>query len=64
LKYLESSGEVVIKKAAIIYSGVIIKHGITIGEKAEIGAGSVVIKDIPAHSFWAGSPAKEKKCNI
>lgn len=58
LKYSEHTGEVLVKNAAIVYSGVIIKHGITIGERSEIGAGSVVTKDIPAYSFCAGVPAK------
>lgn len=32
--------------------------GVTIGEGAIIGANSVVTKDVPAHSFAAGCPAK------
>ena len=32
--------------------------GITIGEKALIGAGSVVTKDVPANTVVAGNPAK------
>ena len=32
--------------------------GITIGEKAMIGAGSVVTKDIPAGELWIGNPAR------
>ncbi|MCS2442595.1 hypothetical protein NXX09_20705 [Bacteroides uniformis] len=31
---------------------------VTIGERAIIGAGSVVTKDIPANEVWAGNPAK------
>jgi len=36
----------------------IILKGITIGEGAVIGAGSVVTKDIPPYQIWAGNPAK------
>lgn len=36
----------------------IILKGVTIGEYAIIGAGSVVTKDVPAGEIWAGNPAK------
>ena len=32
--------------------------GVTIGDYALIGAGSVVTRDIPAYSIAVGSPAK------
>jgi acetyltransferase-like isoleucine patch superfamily enzyme len=32
--------------------------GITIGENALIGAGSMVTKDVPANAIVAGNPAK------
>jgi UDP-2-acetamido-3-amino-2,3-dideoxy-glucuronate N-acetyltransferase len=32
--------------------------GITLGRKCIIGAGSVVLCDVPAHEVWAGNPAK------
>ena len=32
--------------------------GLTIGDDAMIGAGSVVTKDIPAGEIWAGNPAR------
>lgn len=38
--------------------GAIILPGVTIGEGAVVGAGSVVTKDIPAYEVWAGVPAK------
>lgn len=47
-----------IKKGAQIGAGSIIFPFITIGEKALIGAGSVVTKDIPAESVAYGNPAK------
>jgi acetyltransferase-like isoleucine patch superfamily enzyme len=35
-----------------------ILKGVTIGENAIIGAGSVITKDIPANEIWAGNPAR------
>lgn len=32
--------------------------GVTIGDGAVIGAGSVVTKDVPANAIVAGNPAK------
>jgi acetyltransferase-like isoleucine patch superfamily enzyme len=32
--------------------------GITVGENAIIGAGSVVTKDVPANAIVAGNPAR------
>jgi acetyltransferase-like isoleucine patch superfamily enzyme len=37
---------------------VIILKGVTIGEGAIVGAGSVVTKDVPPYSIVAGNPAK------
>jgi acetyltransferase-like isoleucine patch superfamily enzyme len=47
-----------IKKGASIGSSVTILCGITIGEGAIIGAGSVVTKDVPPRTIVAGNPAK------
>jgi len=41
-----------------IGAGSIILGGITIGEGALIGAGSVVTKNIPPNELWLGNPAK------
>ncbi len=48
----------VVKAGASIGSGSTILSKVTIGEHAIIGAGSVVIKDVPAHAIVAGNPAK------
>ena len=47
-----------IKKGAVIGGDVTICPGVTIGEKAIIGAGAVVVKDVPADQIWAGVPAR------
>ena len=41
-----------------IASGSIISSGINIGKNSIIGAGSVVVKDIPSNVFAAGNPAR------
>ena len=33
--------------------------GVTIGEGAVIGAGSVVNRSVPAYEMWAGAPARK-----
>lgn len=38
--------------------GVTVCPGVTIGDNCVIGAGSVVVKDIPANSVAAGNPAR------
>jgi acetyltransferase-like isoleucine patch superfamily enzyme len=50
--------ETFVKKGASIGSNATILCGITIGENALIGAGSVVTKDVPDNAIVAGNPAK------
>jgi UDP-2-acetamido-3-amino-2,3-dideoxy-glucuronate N-acetyltransferase len=47
-----------VKRGASIGSGATILCGVTIGERAIIGAGSVVTKDVPAEAVVAGNPAR------
>jgi acetyltransferase-like isoleucine patch superfamily enzyme len=47
-----------VKKGASIGSSCTILANITIGEKAIIGAGSVVTKDVPPNTIVAGNPAR------
>jgi len=48
----------VIKRGASIGSGTTLLCGITIGEQAMVGAGSVVTKDVPPGAVVAGNPAR------
>lgn len=47
-----------VKRGASIGSGVTLLGGITIGEYALIGAGSVVTRDVPPYAVVAGNPAR------
>ena len=50
-------GKIEVKKNATIGMGAIILPGVTIGENAVVGAGSIVTKDIPDGEVWYGNPA-------
>lgn len=50
-----------IRKGASVGANSTILAGVTIGENALVGAGSVVTKDVPANEIWLGSPAKFHK---
>lgn len=45
-------------RSASIGSGATILCGVTIGERAIVGAGSVVTKDVPSDTTVAGNPAR------
>src|SRR5512139_2434795 len=47
-----------VKRGASIGSNATILCGITIGEGAIVGAGSVVTRDVPPHVIVAGNPAR------
>jgi acetyltransferase-like isoleucine patch superfamily enzyme len=47
-----------ISKDVSIGAGAVIRPGVTIGEKALIGAGAVVIKDVPPGAVVVGNPGK------
>lgn len=53
-----SCQQTLVKRGASIGSGVTLLGGVTIGEYAVVGAGSVVTKDVPANCVVAGNPAK------
>lgn len=51
-------GEIKIGRNCYIGSNTIITKSVTIGDGAIIGAGSVINKDIPPYTIYAGVPAK------
>ncbi len=48
----------VVQRGASIGSNATILCGVTVGEGAIVGAGSVVTKDVPPHTVVAGNPAR------
>jgi UDP-2-acetamido-3-amino-2,3-dideoxy-glucuronate N-acetyltransferase len=56
--------ETFVQKGASIGSNATILCGITIGENALIGAGAVVVKDVPANSVVVGNPARIVKSEL
>jgi UDP-2-acetamido-3-amino-2,3-dideoxy-glucuronate N-acetyltransferase len=52
---------IIVKKGASIGSNATILGGVTIGEHAIVGAGSVVTKDVPARATVVGNPARSVK---
>jgi len=54
----EKTKEVIIGNNVWIGNNVLILKGVNIGDNAIVAAGSVVTKDVPAHSAVAGNPAK------
>jgi acetyltransferase-like isoleucine patch superfamily enzyme len=51
----------IIKRGASIGTGATILCGITVGEQAVVGAGSVVTHDVAPHTVVAGNPARVLK---
>jgi acetyltransferase-like isoleucine patch superfamily enzyme len=51
----------VVKQGASIGSGATILANVTIGERAIVGAGSVVTRDVPPDAIVAGNPARVRR---
>lgn len=47
-----------VKQGASIGSGAVLLGGVTVGENAIVGAGSVVTRDVPGNTIVAGNPAR------
>jgi len=50
-----------VRQGASIGANATVLGGVTIGERAMIGAGAVVHKDVPAGQTWVGNPARPLK---
>jgi len=56
--HLKSFPKITIAKGASIGANATILAGVHVGESAMIGAGSVVVKNVPNYAVVAGNPAK------
>lgn len=53
------AGNVFVGENSFVGANSVVKQGVRIGKEVTVGAGSVVIKDIPDHETWVGNPAKK-----
>jgi acetyltransferase-like isoleucine patch superfamily enzyme len=58
---LGQSKPIILEDDVWLGARVIVLKGVTIGQGAVIGAGSVVTRDIPPHSVAVGQPARVVK---
>jgi acetyltransferase-like isoleucine patch superfamily enzyme len=49
-----------VRRGATLGAGTVVVCGTTVGEHAFTAAGSVVTRNVPAHAFVAGNPARRK----
>ena len=57
-QYPDVFSGITLKKGSSIGANATLLPGITIGEKAMVGAGAVVTKDVPDYAVVVGNPAK------
>lgn len=51
-------GKTLVKRGAALGANTVVVTGVTIGQWAMIGSGSVVTKDLPDHALAVGNPAR------
>ena len=56
---LHSKGPVVLEENVWLGDGVVVLPGVRIGSNAIVGANSVVTRNIPSNTVWAGCPATQ-----
>jgi acetyltransferase-like isoleucine patch superfamily enzyme len=57
-RHLESYPRILVRKGASIGANATLLPGITVGQYAMVGAGSVVTRNVPPHAVVAGNPAR------
>ena len=58
-EYVEGSRPIKVGRSVFIGARAIILKGVEIGDRAVIGAGAVVTRNVPASTVFAGNPARE-----
>jgi sugar O-acyltransferase (sialic acid O-acetyltransferase NeuD family) len=51
-----------VEQGAYIGAGACLRERTTIGERAMVGMGSLVTRDVPAERLWYGTPARDMDC--
>jgi UDP-2-acetamido-3-amino-2,3-dideoxy-glucuronate N-acetyltransferase len=59
-QYPDAFQTTTVQRGASVGANATILGGITIGESAMIGAGSVVTRNVPAGELWVGNPARSR----
>jgi acetyltransferase-like isoleucine patch superfamily enzyme len=59
-----TKGNIIIGNDVYIGTSAVIMSGVTIGDGAVIGAHSVVTKDVPPYTIFAGNPASVRKARF
>lgn len=59
LRSIHSKGATIIGRSVWIGDGVRVMAGVVIGDDSVVGANSVVVRDIPPATVWAGTPARQ-----
>jgi UDP-2-acetamido-3-amino-2,3-dideoxy-glucuronate N-acetyltransferase len=57
-QYPQAFQTTTVRRGASIGANATVLGGVTIGERAMVGAGAVVTKDVPAGETWVGNPAR------
>lgn len=48
-----------IGRNALVFTNAVVLPGCSVGRNSVVGAGSVLIKDVPSGEVWAGNPARK-----
>lgn len=59
LRKMDEVRKTLVKKGATLGANSTIVCGVTIGQYAFVGAGAVVVKDVPDHALVVGNPARQ-----
>lgn len=57
-KMINGNNMPIIGNNVTVYTGAIVIGGITVGDNSQIGAGAVVVKDVPPNSTVVGNPMR------